>query len=383
MSKRISNWLESRWVTPAYAGWLIASLAIFFFLAATNTLAGWLYVISGVSFALLTVAAVSPARSLRGISVTRKPVPPVSVADRLVIELAIANQTSRPKTLLQVQDLLATELGPPVSEVLENIPAHQVYSWTHTQVAERRGVFRWQTVQLRTAAPLGLFWCRRSWKAAAITIVYPTVLPLTHCPLIDETGRELSAQIQSNHARSQVATAGLTRTLRPYRWGDPTRLVHWRSSARYGELRVRELEVLTEGPELLICLDNATTWQSDDFEQAVIAAASLYFYAHRHNWSVQLWTAGTGSVQGHQPVLEALAQVGPGEVDCTHPPQQPLLWLSQSPTSLSSLPSGSRWLLWPNRQTQGTQEGLINRNHPGLVIQSEQPLQLQLQSALS
>lgn len=383
-------------MTPAYAGWLIGSLAVFFFMAATNTLAGWLYVISGVSFALLAVAAVSPARSLRGIEITRKPISPVSVGDCLLIELAIANQTPQPKTLLQIQDLISPGLGQLVGGVLEKVPAHQVCAWTYSLVVERRGVFRWQTVQLRTAAPLGLFWCRRSRDVAAIAIVYPTVLSLTHCPLIDEIGGKHS-QVQSASQRSQLANAGLTRTLRPYRWGDPTRLVHWRSSARYGELRVRELEVLTEGQEILICLDSATTWQSDHFEQAVIAAASLYFYARRYNPNAQLWTAGTGLVQGHQTVLEALAGVCPSETRrLGTQPKQPLIWLSQNPTSFSLLPSGSRWLLWPNTQTQASVPGgvlragqlarssdLVNGRDLGIVIRPDQPLQLQLQSSLS
>ncbi len=382
LRKRISDWLESHWVTPAYAGWLIAGLAIFFFMAATNTMAGWLYVISGVSFALLVVAAVSPPRSLKGIEVTRQPIAPVSVGDRLVVKLAIANQTSQPKALLQIQDLVSAGLGKPFTEVLETIPTQGVYRWTYAQVVEQRGIFRWRTVQLRTAASLGLFWCRRTWEVPATAIVYPTVLPLTHCPLIDAAGRELSAQVQSSSQRSQMATAGLTRTLRPYRWGDPTRLVHWRSSARFGDLRVRELEVLTKGQKVIICLDSATSWPSDEFEQAVIAAASLYFYAQRHNQNVQLWTAGTGSVQGHQMVLETLAQVSSGETPLAgNSPQQPLVWLSQNLTSLSYLPAGSRWLLWPGQQSDS--QDLLNRSEPGIVIQSDQPLQLQLQSPIS
>nr|MDJ0556239.1 DUF58 domain-containing protein [Microcoleaceae cyanobacterium MO_207.B10] len=61
---QLSNWLETHWVTPAYAGGLLGIFSIFFFGAATNTMAGWLYVISGMSFALLGMGAVLPRRSL-------------------------------------------------------------------------------------------------------------------------------------------------------------------------------------------------------------------------------------------------------------------------------------------------------------------------------
>ncbi len=84
---KISDWLETNWVTPAYAGGLLGILSIFFFGAATNTMAGWLYVISGMSFALLGMGAVLPERSLRQIKVRRHPIQPITVGDNLAIAL--------------------------------------------------------------------------------------------------------------------------------------------------------------------------------------------------------------------------------------------------------------------------------------------------------
>jgi uncharacterized protein (DUF58 family) len=383
MGKRIANWLETHWVAPAYSGWLLGGLALFFFIAATNTLAGWLYVISGVSLALLSLAALLSERSLQRITISRRPIQPVSVGDTLFIELEIKNLTRQPKALLQVQDLLPFVLGQSAQTVIESIPAQASFYWVYQHPTEKRGVYRWQTVQLRTAAPLGLFWCRRSKDAKAMAIVYPTVLPLTRCPLIDEIGQEMSLNFYSNR-RAQVATEGLTRALRPYRWGDPIRLIHWRTSARYGEFRVRELETFTGGQDILICLDSAANWQdgaiANAFEQAVIAAASFYFYAQHHSLSVKLWTAGTGLVQGSQAVLETLAAVQAGEeVHAEHLPDQPIIWLTQNVVSLETLPRGSRWVLWsPVMAEKG--DTIVNRNSPGLVIQPDQPLQPQLQS---
>ncbi len=149
-----------------------------------------------------------------------------------------------------------------------------------------------------TGAPLGLFWSRRQRHCEATAIVYPTVLPLKTCPLVDELGQEESQRSEYTGKPLQTATSGLVRSLRPYRIGDPMRLIHWRTSARYGELRVRELEIVTSGQEIIIALDSAGNWQAENFEQAVIAAASLYFYAQRQQLQVQLWTAATGLVKG-------------------------------------------------------------------------------------
>jgi uncharacterized protein (DUF58 family) len=393
ITHRIADWLESHWVTPAYSGWLLGGLALFFFIAATNTLSGWLYVISGISFALLAIAAILPTRLLRQIRVSRNPIQPVSAGEHLTIELFLENRGKQPKTLLQVRDLLPYVLGQPASGSIEAIPADSTHRWIYYQPTQRRGVYHWQTVQLRTAAPLGLFWCRRSQEIPTRAVVYPTVLPLPLCPLVDEMGRTTSLQLHSDR-RGQAATEGITRSLRPYRWGDPTRLVHWRTSARYGELRVRELETFTGGQELVICLDSAPLWHSttaalpsEDFEQAVIAAVSLYFYACRHHLNVQLWTAGSGLLHGGQVVLETLAATQAGEeVRVDNLPDVPLVWLTQNPLVLSTLPLGSRWVLWHPLETDWQTEvktALRDRDIPGIVIDRDQPLQAQLQSPLS
>lgn len=376
--RRIADWLETHWVSPAYSGWLMAGLALFFFGAATNTMAGWLYAISGVMTALLVLGALLPGRSLRTLAVTRRPIAPVSVGDGVRVEVAIANLSREPKTLLQVTDHLPLGLGQPPQTPVELIPADGVYQWTYSLVAQRRGIYRWQRLDLRTAAPLGLFWCRRQCPLPATAVVYPTVLPLSRCPLIDEMGRDLSRAAPSDY-RAQTATEGVTRTLRPYRWGDPTRLIHWRTSARYSELRVRELETYTGGQELVICLDSGTFWEAENFEQAVSAAASLYFYALRRERQVSLWTAATGRVRGDRTVLEVLASTQAAEAEGTeHPPDLPLLWLTQHTTRLPSLPDGSRWLLWTT-ETAAASAPAVSESCLGLVMQPQEELQLQLQ----
>lgn len=374
---RTNNWLETHWVTPAYGGLLLGGIAFSFFAAATNTMAGWLYVISGLIIALLGLAAVLPARTLKQIQVHRRPISPVSVGDQLTIEIELKNQSLKPKSLLQIQDVLQSELGAIVQTPVAIINPKSTYEWIYYHPTNKRGVYRWQEVQLRTATPLGLFWCRRSWNAPAVAIVYPTVLPLTSCPLIDQIGRDESAQVFSDR-RSHAATEDITRALRPYRTGDPTRLIHWRTSARYGDLRVRELEVFTGSQDIIICLDSASSWNFDDFEQAVIAAASMYFYAMRTQLNVKLWTAKTGLIYGNQNVLESLAATNAGEdADGGKLPNLTLIWLTQNPASLNSLPANSRWLLWQGATSETSRQS----SYSGIVVDSTQ-LQTQLQQPI-
>ncbi|NJL91765.1 MAG: DUF58 domain-containing protein, partial [Coleofasciculaceae cyanobacterium SM2_1_6] len=292
--------------------------------------------------------------------------------------LLIKNPTLKPKSLLQIQDLIPNSLGKPQLHSIETIAPQATHHWTYYQPAPRRGVYWWQEVDVISGGLLGLFRSSRSHLARAKAIVYPTVLPLSSCPLIDEMGREDDWQIRSDRYY-QAATEGVTKALRPYRIGDPTRLIHWRTSARYGELKVRELEVVTGSQAVVIALDNTQVWSMEDFEQAVMAAASLYFYAARRQLETQLWTGDLGLVHGSQTVLEALAATNFGVKVVHKLPDLPLIWLTPNPASLAQLPTASRWLLWQPRDASS----VVNQQFPGVILDRAKPLQTQLQQPLS
>ena len=379
MKNRFSplDWLENHWATPAYGGWLLAVLALCFFGAATNTMAGWLYVLSGLIFALLAIAAVIPVRSLRQLVLERLPIEPVSAGQDLTVVLAVKNRSKTPKTLLQLWDILPDSLGKPQGTAIEQISANDQHDWAYYLPTQRRGIYHWQTVQLRTGTPLGLFWCRRQKTVPAKAIVYPQVLSLLQCPLVDAIGQEESPKLQSDR-RYLASTEGITKTLRPYRYGDSMRLIHWRTSARFDDFRVRELEIVKGGQDVMICLDSGAIWDSETFEQAVIAAASLYFYALRSQLNVKLWTTQNGIVHGTRTVLETLAGVNFNEpISHPVPDKVPLIWLTQNEQTLNYLPIHSRWLYFSNGNN--TSFPTLSK---GLVIVPASSLEQQLQQPL-
>jgi uncharacterized protein (DUF58 family) len=376
MLNRATKWLETNWVNPAYAGWLLMVLTICFFGAATNTMAGWLYVLSGVGVALLGVGAILPARSIQALTVSRGAILPVTAGADLEISLTIHNPTSQIQTLFQVQDLTPfNRLNPPQTTV-EQILAQSEYRWVYRQPTELRGVYQWGKVALRSGAPIGLFWCQRSREVGAIAYVYPQVLKLDRCPLIDGLASNLSNNRQSSNRNLAAANEGITRSLRPYRYGDSMRLIHWRTSARYGEFQVRELEIDRGGQDVIFYLDSGSDWDPADFEQAVIAACTLYFYASKStNLNVKLWTAGTGLISGNQQVLETLAAVQMNESARIEMLPNSVVYLTAQTHQLESLPAGNRWILWTHsRFTPPAQSA-------GIVIDRTQSLQQQLNSA--
>lgn len=374
--------LERRGLKPAYAGGLLLSLAIFLFAAATNTMAGWLYVMSGVMLALLALATQLPRRHLRGMTVERGPIDPVSAGDRLTVEVRVTNRHRQPQGLFQLVDALPPALAPVSQTALRHLGPAETQVWRYQVQPQRRGVYHWEGLTLRSAAPLGLFWYRRDLALPVTAVVYPQVLPLQRCPILDTLGHQ-SGQQWHYHPVVKPATEGVTRSLRPYRWGDPTRLIHWRTSARYGELRVRELERVTASQEVVIALNTLGPWTEEGFEQAVIAAASLYHYAMERGFAAALWLPRCDLLQDRPGVLLALAgvQMDTSPRTVLDEPAVATVWLT--PTPMPTL--GRRQLVWshPGQSPGGTISGGADPLDGAIWIQADQPLQAQLQAALT
>jgi uncharacterized protein (DUF58 family) len=114
-------------------------------------------------------------------------------------------------------------------------PAHG----TMPHVASRRGVFGLIRVQLRTSAPLGVF-----VRTRTLRVQLPS--PTTVAPRATAAGPALQSvpeELATTAATVLTRIGGDTvRSVRPYVPGDPARLVHWPTSARRGELVVREHE---------------------------------------------------------------------------------------------------------------------------------------------
>lgn len=100
-----------------------------------------------------------------------------------------------------------------------------------------RGIVEQITVEVRSTAPFGIFEAR-SLLSVPVRPVRVAPRPLRvgwRAGTITEEGRSPSP-------RSTRTGGEVTRTVREYVAGDPVRLVHWPTSARLGDLVVRELE---------------------------------------------------------------------------------------------------------------------------------------------
>lgn len=395
----LGNWklkLEQIGLNPAYSGWLVAGLGAFFFAAATNTLAGWLYLMSGVMIAILAIALVLVRRSLDGLAVERSPLAPTSAGTPISIVLTVQNRRRQPSWPMQVIDAWPSPLGPSATAAMGPIQGYGSVRCTY-QTTASRGLYRWQHAALRTAAPLGLIWYRRRYSCPARLIVYPKIIPLARCPALDNLASlDRREQMTHRQRRTRLDTTGTMRSLRPYRWGDPLRLVHWRSSARYGQLRTREMEDSFSQRQVTVALDQSD-WHLDHFEQAVTVAASLLQYGLAHQIDVHLWTAQTGRVTGFTAIMTVLAQTQAeasalqSETKKARPAELPGAYVgltAQQPrfSQQRSADIALAWIVWPAASSGSASS--VGRfaeasehaaSAPVLQIQPDQPLQPQLQ----
>jgi uncharacterized protein (DUF58 family) len=188
------------------------------------------------------------------------------------VDLAIANRGNRRTPQLAVTDVFddgrraARFLLPP-------LPPDESARAAYRIPTDRRGRYRVGPLGLSATDPFGL--ARRSWALGPVSEV--TVCPRVHDILApSQPGGRLVAATESVAARALASESGDEfLTLRDYEAGDDLRRVHWRSTARTGELLVRQNEAQWR-PRAAVILDvRAEAHDPQSFEVAVEATASV------------------------------------------------------------------------------------------------------------
>ncbi|UFN92709.1 DUF58 domain-containing protein [Micromonospora aurantiaca] len=174
----------------------------------------------------------------------------------------------------------------------------------------RRGVVPVGPLRVVRRDPLGLVALARGYGGTVPVWVHPRIHPLSAVPT--GAGRSLDGRTDS------VPHGSITfDSLREYVVGDELRRVHWRTSARVGELMVRE-NVDTSLPRLVVVLDNRASAHPDraggvaeSFESACEAAASVVAAAVREDLPVQMLLVVPAEVEpaGAAGPLDRLAAV--------------------------------------------------------------------------
>jgi uncharacterized protein (DUF58 family) len=207
------------------------------------------------------------------------------VGDRLRVTYTLRNTGRLPKPWLEVHNPASLPGGLPGRAL--SLGGRHERSWMVRTPLTRRGHFRIDPLQIRTGDPFGFFEAAASVGHGVTLVVYPKIdaLPLWRLPPANIEGARASPE-------RTLQTTPLATTVRPYAPGDSMNRIHWRSTARMGEIQVKEFELeRTADAWIFLDLDEAFAageGEESTTEVAVRAAASIADKALAENRAVGL-----------------------------------------------------------------------------------------------
>jgi uncharacterized protein (DUF58 family) len=233
----------------------------------------------------------------RRISPTRLP-----AGHEAQVRALLQNVSRLPTGILLVEDHVPYSLGGSPRFVIDRIEPHGGREMLYRVRADVRGRYRIGPLTVRLTDPFGLVELARSFTTTGWLTVTPPIVPLSHGRLVGSWagGGESRARIISTVGEDDVAT-------REYRHGDDLRRVHWRSTARHGELMVRREEQHWQSRgTLFLDTRRLAHWGSgpdSSFEQAVSAAASIGIQLGREGLGLR-YVTDRGEVLGPTATFE-------------------------------------------------------------------------------
>ncbi|MEI8241043.1 MAG: DUF58 domain-containing protein [Actinomycetota bacterium] len=268
-------------------GWatLLAAVAAF----STGRLFGLieLYVFGATLVVVLLGALIIVHGPLPAIQVRRVARPStVSVGEPARVDLQLANTSSRRVPRLRLWEPVGERGGAPMQ--LAPLPAGEMVTAAYRVPSTRRGMLRIGPLRAERSDPLGLCVHTQRLAGTGEVLVVPERLPLVF-PGLGSRGR------LGDHLRlkSWGQSGNEFHSQREYVPGDDLRRINWKSTARTGELIVRE--TTREGVRHCTVVLDTFEFEYDDpdaFERAVVAAASIVACAAAEGVATRLVAPG-------------------------------------------------------------------------------------------
>ena len=294
-------------------------IAVLFFFSISS---GWtvLYKLTYVLLTLFILSWLWARYSLRKLTFHRNTTSGrVQVGETFEERLMLDNTSVLPKLWVQIAD--GSDLPGHRAGYVASMGGRKRAMWKARTLCKRRGRFQLGPVTASSGDPFGLFRRRKFLTPSHELLVLPQVLPISSFALF--TGG-LPGRGRSSRRALQTTTNATT--IRDYVAGDALSRIHWRSSAHYNKLMVKEFD-LDPAVDAWIFLDLHDVVQAGEGEHSteeygVTLAATIATYLLRQDLSVGM------IVNGHhreilsldrgdrqiERVLELLAVVtaGPG-----------------------------------------------------------------------
>jgi uncharacterized protein (DUF58 family) len=194
------------------------------------------------------------------------------VGDNIRVTYTLRNTSRIAKPWLEIHNPTSLPAGLPGRAMA--LGGRTERSWLIRTPLSRRGHFRIEPLQIRTGDPFGFFESSASVGSGVNVTVYPRLEPV---PL----WRLPSANLDGSQAMRErtLQSTPLATTVRPWAPGDAFNRIHWKSTARHGEIQVKEFDLeQTADAWLILDLERGPQRGSGDestVEVAVRVAAAL------------------------------------------------------------------------------------------------------------
>ncbi len=236
------------------------------------------------------------------------------VGDKMRVTYTLRNGSRLPKLWLEVHNPTTLPGGLPGRAV--TLAGRSERSWLIRVPLSRRGHFRIEPLHIRTGDPFGFFEASATVGQGVSVVVYPRLEPLPRWRLPASALEGSRVSPVRTLQRTPLAT-----TVRPYAPGDSMNRIHWKSTARHGEIQVKEFD-LEQTADAWIVLDlqrgiQAGRGDESTVEAAVRAAASIAAMALQENRAVGM-TVNVGRMsflpadrggRQHLKIMQLLAAV--------------------------------------------------------------------------
>ncbi|HEV7209895.1 MAG TPA: DUF58 domain-containing protein [Mycobacteriales bacterium] len=259
--------------------------------------------VSALLFSLPIIALVIVTRTRYRLRLVRTLTPArVEAGTSARVLLHMENVSRLPSNVLLMEDVLPYALGGRPRFVLRQIEPSGVREATYSVRCEVRGRYEIGPLTVRLTDPFGCVELSRSFTSRETLTVTPKVFALPSVRLGGDWyggGEGRSSQVAIT-GEADVAT-------REYRRGDDLRKVHWRSTAKRGELMVRRDEQPRQNRATLLLDTRRTAHRGDgpgaSFEWSVSALASVGVWLTRRGYTLRLASTGGLMVSASSPSL--------------------------------------------------------------------------------